>query len=401
MFNKKDDISIIDRMIPKIGIFAIFFYIISIAIPAGLNIAVFFVSVTGVLVAISGNRNQFSFNLPLVLPVSIFVILSILSISISIDFKNSLSLTMPLIPAVLVYFLIIDNFNLNHIKWLYMTFSIVSLIISIYLLLVFLNSTTESRFDWIDAAKHPLLVVPNDLILLSLITPFSFSLIYLKPRSLIAVVAAVSILLSISIVVLFQSRGSLLILLLSLGCAVGLLLPKRLIKKAIFFSGLIISIILLLDMTQGFVLFHRFINDSFGRLHYWLIAWNMFLDAPFLGNGIHTFWLLLETYSYKTNITVGMTSWVHNLYIETLAEQGIVGFISLLAIFVNSLWLSWQNKTAKQEEIRILGIGAFAVMVGFCIASIQEITFIRYWCIMIFFSLLAIITVLAHFRKNN
>jgi hypothetical protein len=26
MFNKKDDISIIDRMIPKIGTFAIFFY---------------------------------------------------------------------------------------------------------------------------------------------------------------------------------------------------------------------------------------------------------------------------------------------------------------------------------------------------------------------------------------
>jgi O-antigen ligase len=159
-------------------------------------------------------------------------------------------------------------------------------------------------------------------------------------------------------VVLFQSRGALLILLLSLGCAVGLLLPKRLIKKAIFLSGLIISIILLLDITQGFALFHRFMNDSFGRL----IAWNMFLDAPFLGNGIHTFWLLLETYSYKTNITVGMTSWVHNLYIETLAEQGIVGFISLLAIFVNSLWLSWQNKTAKQEYIRILGLKIFFLM---------------------------------------
>ncbi len=125
------------------------------------------------------------------------------------------------------------------------------------------------------------------------------------------------------------------------------------------------------------------------------MAWHMFLDAPLLENGIYTYGLLFKTYSQTLNIPIQQSApWAHNLYLETLAAQGIVGLASLVTVLLNSLWVSWKTRATKQQEVQILSMGALAAMLGFGFAAIFEITFIRYWCVTLFFSLLAIITVL-------
>ncbi|TGO02780.1 hypothetical protein PN36_19145 [Candidatus Thiomargarita nelsonii] len=342
MLEENNTLSLFYRLIPIIGISGVFLYILSLSLPAGLNIAVVFASISGVLVAVSGYVNRFS--LPLVLPIAIFVILSFLSILISIHPPSSLSLTLPLIPAILIYFLIVELFNVNHIRLLYLAFSIVAIIISITVLVAFFQSTTNSQFVWITAAKHPLLVVPNDLIFISLIAPLSASLVYQKPRSLISIVAIISILLSVSVIIIFQSRGALLTLLFSVTCVAGLLWPRNLKAFAILTVLLIllVSLVIGVDVMHNYALFNKFARGGMSdRSSAWLITWHMFLDAPLLGHGIHTFWLLLKTYSEAINVSIGGTSWAHNLYVETLAEQGIVGFTSLIAVLLNSLWVSW------------------------------------------------------------
>ncbi len=387
-----------DRLIPITGILGVFIYIISITVPSWLNTTLVFVSFCGILVALFGECSRFSLKLPLVLPIAIFVLLSFLSVLLSIDFKTSLEPTLLMVPTLIIYFLIVELFNIKLVKLLYLTFSIVAIIISITLLQVFFDSHAHSRFVWIAEAKHPLLVVPNDLIFISLIAPLSFSLFYKKPFSVIGLLAFISLLLSISIIVFFQSRGAVLTLLFSLGCVALLLWPKRLkaLTVLVVLVFMFIGILILVDKTQDSVLLNRFINDLWtNRLRLWIIAWYMFLDEPLFGHGIQTFRLLLNSYGQVANVHAEVTSWAHNLYIETVVGQGIVGLVSLLSVLVSSLWISWKTtRQAKSEEVRILSTGALAAMLGFCFAAFFEITFLRYWSVTLFFSLLAIITVL-------
>jgi O-antigen ligase len=398
MLKENSDDSILYRLIPIIGIIGVFVYILSMTVPAWINMALVLASFSGILVAALGDCDRFSLKLPLVLPIGIFVLLSFLSILMSIDLKTSLEPTLLMIPALLIYFLIIELFNINHVKLLYLAFSIVAIIISITLLQVYFDSHAHSRYVWIAEAKHPLLVVPNDLIFISLIAPLSFSLLYQKPISIMGILAFISLLLSLSVVVFFQTRGAVLTLLFSVGCAAILLCSKRVKALAILIvlAIVLVSIVVLLDYTQNFLLYKRITNDSSlgGRIQLWLVAWSMFLDEPLFGHGIQTFRLLLNSYSQTTNIPVEVTSWAHNLYLETLVGQGIIGLASLLTVLLNSLWISWKTRKAKQKEVRILSMGALAAMLGFCFAAIFEISFIRYWSVTLFFSLLAIITVL-------
>ncbi len=397
--------SFLYRLTPKIAIVGVFFYLLSLNFPIFLNFALIFIGISGVLLAVYGYRNQFiGSRWHLFLPIGIFIFLSFLSITISLYPQRSLFLTLPLIPALLIYILIIEVFHINHIRFIYIILSIVSLIICIDLLQVVFTHTTLSPSDLIIAAKHPLLVVPNDLIFLSLITPLSLTLFYQKPSSLIGTLAILSILLTIAVIILFQSRGGLLILLISMGIVAGTLWPKRWI---VVVSILLVVIIIGVDLTQNFSLFHKFTSSWNARLLPWLIAWDMFMDAPLLGNGIHTFGVLYETYKQTIDLPVGITidtrtmAWAHNFYLETLAEQGIVGMVSLGIVLSHGLLLSWQIRTNKQQDIRIMNVGALASLLSFCLASIFEISLIRYWCVTILFLLLAIITVCYCFSFNG
>jgi hypothetical protein len=220
--------SFLYRLTPKIALVGVFFYLLSLNFPTLFNLALIFLGMSGVLITVSGYRNQFiGSKWHLLLPISIFILLSFLSITISLDPQRSLFLTLPLIPAFLIYILIIEVFHINQIRFIYLILSIVSLIICIDLLQVVFTHTTLSPHDLIKVAKHPLLVVPNDLIFLSLIAPLSLTLFYQKPSSLVGILAILSIFLTIAVITHFQSRGGLLILLISMGFVTGTLWAKR------------------------------------------------------------------------------------------------------------------------------------------------------------------------------
>jgi O-antigen ligase len=73
------------------------------------------------------------------------------------------------------------------------------------------------------------------------------------------------------------------------------------------------------------------------RLYLWSTAWNFFLSSPLHGVGIGTFAILFEP--YLANIpgidpTVPLEA--HNIYFALLAETGILGFLSFLALVVTA-----------------------------------------------------------------
>jgi len=233
--------------------------------------------------------------------------------------------------------------------------------------------------------------VPNDVAFLALVAPLSLVLLYRQPRSVVGILAALSILLSVCAVCALRSRGAILTFIVSIICVAALLRPRLSLA-----CGLVILIsALLVDGFLGFPLMAKFgsvWDNKFsdigvgGRIKLWSTAWAMFLEAPLLGHGAHTF-----TYS-EWPLTV---LWAHNLYLEVLAEQGIIGLAALGLLLACGASRAYQIQRAAPGEARILGAGAFAGLVGFCLAAAFELSLLRLWAVIMLFALLGVIAQLS------
>ena len=106
---------------------------------------------------------------------------------------------------------------------------------------------------------------------------------------MIGIIAGLSTVFSVAAVIVFQSRGATLALVFAILCTVALLRTRFTIATA---AGLFLEM-LIIDGALGVPLIERFVDlgghPSAGRSDYWATAWKMFLDAPLLGHGPHTF----------------------------------------------------------------------------------------------------------------
>ena len=118
----------------------------------------------------------------------------------------------------------------------------------------------------------------------------------------------------------------------------------------------------------------------------------MFLQAPVLGHGPHTFF-------YTGPDATGM-GWPHNLYLELLAEQGIIGFAALVFLLVIGVSAAWHLHQATRSDVRIFGAGALAGLVSFCFAAFLELSLLRQWVVITLFVLLGATAQLASFQAE-
>ncbi len=128
-----------------------------------------------------------------------------------------------------------------------------------------------------------------------------------------------------------------------------------------------------------------------GRTDYWSTVWAMFQDAPVLGRGPHTFGVFHRT------------PWPHNLYLEVLAEQGLMGLFALGCLVVCGLLAAWKAQRTGTGEARLLGAGALAGLIGFWSAGAVELTLLREWVVTTLFTLLGIISHLlsSHIKEGR
>ncbi|MAD57021.1 MAG: hypothetical protein CMK44_00430 [Porticoccus sp.] len=163
---------------------------------------------------------------------------------------------------------------------------------------------------------------------------------------------------------------------------------KKLIKYFILLLVLISSIFILTDSNMK----KRIINvtlDSFKmntninglilftpahHAHY-LTAWNMFKDKPLFGHGSKSFRIICDDPNYvevvkfesvNNGITYteeinGCSTHPHNILLELLSENGIVGclifyllYLFILRIFIQSLFLFYKQKDKSIELIILL-----------------------------------------------
>jgi O-antigen ligase len=327
---------------------------------------------------------------PLLLPLGIYLSVTGLTTAYSVDTQHSLQLSATLIPTIFLGYLISINFTQNNTRQLlFINCTLLSLLLSISLLWMAWQHPDGHPSAWVERFGSTLLLGHNDTVVLALLAPFALALIWIQPRSLIAMFAMITLVLSTAVIVIYQSRGALLTLILAAGL-MTLLLNRRI---ALWLIAGLLSSVIVVDANLGWPLISKFatfgqVIDS--RLRLWLAAWLIFLDHPILGTGPHTYGLVYQGYFQNLALPdwVGIdhrhSPWAHNLYLETLAEQGLFGALALG-------FLLWQGFIAilsvpNHELDRISIILRTALLIGlscFIFCALFEATFKRAWALLI------------------
>ena len=95
-----------------------------------------------------------------------------------------------------------------------------------------------------------------------------------------------------------------------------------------------------------------------GRSHLWEKALTYFSDNPIVGTGFRTFGKL--------------TGWdTHNVYLKTMAEQGLIGLFIYLWLYFLALRSGWRlYRNGDEELVKALGFGFLCAVVGSMVVNI-------------------------------
>jgi len=162
---------------------------------------------------------------------------------------------------------------------------------------------------------------------------------------------------------LTQSRGGLLAYAAMLMVSAYLLAPDR--KARVRRLALVLVACLVAAAAAG-LFFQRLgeIDDytAVSRLVIWGGAFTVFARAPVVGAG---FGNLLPLMGGLLGLPEGWMGDAHNLYLELLAESGLVGLIAFALLIVAALRAARRCiRQSRDEFMRLIGIAAFAALCG-------------------------------------
>jgi putative inorganic carbon (HCO3(-)) transporter len=162
---------------------------------------------------------------------------------------------------------------------------------------------------------------------------------------------------------LTQSRGGLLAYAAMLLVTALFFAPDR--KSRMRRVAIVLVGCLLMAAVAGFF-FQRLaeIDDytAVSRLAIWSGAFAVFARAPVFGTGFGNLRALLGG---LLDLPQGWTGDAHNLYLELLAETGVVGFAVFMCLIVAALRLALRRYRNSQDEFgKIIGFAVFAAIVG-------------------------------------
>jgi len=357
--------------------------------------------VGGALMAVLLDRTprQGAVPMPFVVVAVLYLLLMGLSIFFSDDRVRSLELSAAWVPGVLLFVVISERLrSAANLRAVYGCFSLVALALAATLLVGrWLHGANPHA--WLSTMQLPVLVVPNDCHFLALLTPFSLILVDRAPRSWLGAMALVSIGLTGLAILALGSRGAVLTLMACLVTTGTLLRPR--LGLILGFST--IAVIVAGDAALGFPLASKFTHVVDTRISLWIVAWEMFLDAPWLGHGPHTYRALYTAYFEATAFPAWVrpdpwgteVPWAHNLYLELLAERGIIGFFSFLGVLGTAFFYAFRVREVGSAEVSALASGALGVLIGLLVSGVFEASLLRIWVVILLLAVLGIIARLA------
>jgi len=371
-------------------------FLVSFSIPHSQNIPIFLLAVVGIIVSFTKIRSGSRERKLITVLVMIFISVTLLSIIFSKDINRSLFTSFPLEPAILVFFITAYYYRSNNdLIATYASLFIISMGSIFLLFLTAISNPDKQTLMWVKLSQIPIIIVPNDISFACIVAPLILGVCYyLNIAALFYFVFPCILFIAITASI-YQSAVSLLCLGVSLSCFF------LLGRKFYIFWLLLLSLLLVLgiDIFLGQPLVGKVIltikhKGWDPRVALWIVAFGMFLASPLLGYGPHTF---VHYYNKEFIDQLNLPSylpldprsvpWAHNLYLEMLAERGFIGFLSLVSIMSVSIYFGYRLIKLCPSRERFLVIGVFSAMIGFCAGSIVEFTFLRFWVVVIFFTL--------------
>jgi len=373
-------------------------YILTFAAPVPWDLSLIVLGVCGILAAIRGSRTVAYLRIPLMPETALFLSTVLLSTIFAKDIIRSLTFSAALVPAALLFYLFAAHFRtMKDLRQPYVAFIAVSLALSAGILAIAWWNPSLGPRDWIGLLGVPILVVPNDAILMAAVAPFCVAMLNADDQPWVKALAAAALVVTLTAIIVLQSRGAMLTFLFECGLMVIRQRPRHALAGLLAVCLLFVVV----DGLLGFPMVGKlgFLND---RLSLWLAAGAMFLDHPVLGYGPHTYELFygakLAQFDLPEWLPVGeeITPWPHSLYLEVAAEQGVVGLAALGVLLTRALTLLQRARSGLTDAARTYLSACSCSLLAFLVAGAFELTLLRIWVPVLLFLLLGTVSFLAH-----
>lgn len=321
-------------------------------------------------------------------PLIVVVCSTLLSILFATDIRQSIWVSSSLVACAVLFYCIISNFDVSKLRLLFTTIVLVNIVVASVLTVIVCRYPGLQPAEWMNKADFPILSVPNDLLLLSSCAPLTLALFCLEKRKINRFIALFSLLMTLSIVIFFQSKSALLVFILSIAFCILLLRPKHFQYAILMFF----VTVLVVDGINNFLLYKKTVDFNLWTIRFplWIAAGKMFLDAPLLGQGPGSFALLSDRYISELSLPSWVVRderhmpWAHSLYLEVLAERGLIGLFAVLSLFVGIGYALWfVNKSAKEKKKIYLAVGLLSSLFAIVIGGVFELSILRHWVLVV------------------
>ena len=336
---------------------------------------------------------------PIVWSILCFCIVSATSALLAVRTWPSLMSSVSLLPAMLLFMIISYDFSsLEQVRTLFLALTMVALGLSGALIGIALAHPIGAPSEWVTILDSPIIVVSNDATFFAALVPVFLALIYANPRSIGAAVGGLAMVSTLLVSIMLQSRTAVLTMFVCLLATAALRRSRPLVLMSIATP----VVVVVMDVVLHAHLLAKFATRLIDtRLSLWWSAWKMFLDAPLLGHGPNTFGLLYPQYLSRLDppawlpVEPRVVPWPHNLYLEVLAERGLLGMLALAFLIGGGAMLAWRVRKVGCSEKRAIATTAFASLIGICFAGLLELTLLRLWVVVLLFVLLGVINLVS------
>ncbi|HEV8310038.1 MAG TPA: O-antigen ligase family protein [Methylomirabilota bacterium] len=249
---------------------------------------------------------------------------------------------------------------------------------------------------------------PNDMALIPILLPLALTVVVFVPWPWATALTLLGLPVALATTLLSGSRNAWLGLAVAFGTLGAFRSHHRLALGAAALAAALFAAALALGLGHIADRMHLIFdapNDP--RVGYWLVAWRMFTESPLFGKGIHTYEEFYLPYLSRIRLPAGYAPevafipWAHNLYLEILAERGIVGAVGcgalglaitrgLVRVFVDSM----------PAEAKCVAAGVASALAAFLVLGIFDLTFLKDWVLLIFVLLAALVARLPIFSGS-
>ncbi|MEP5766096.1 MAG: O-antigen ligase family protein [Halieaceae bacterium] len=325
--------------------------------------------------------------------VACFLVSYTLSLAFSADWSISLEALLALLPGPLLFALVLQlGARSEDTRQLAIALNISALVGALYLLVVFTGAPAPGIA--LTERYSASFVVPNDVLFLVCLSPFAIHLLLYRQGAFSRLLAAVTLLAIAASILLAASRAGL------------LLATVMYVAYALKYSGryLLIGLIpvvgtlILVDYLNDFEFLNKLMHTStlFSRLVLWSAGIEGFLHNPLIGYGPGTFGAMYEKLAASGGLPEVIAhdkrsmGWAHSLYIESLAERGVLGLASLLGMYGTALALTVRGLRRANWYWGHRLFPVLASMMALLLAGAVELTFMRTWVVSLTFLLLGL-----------